>query len=203
MDDRELEKAILSHIIFREYECDLTESDFVDGNNKVIIKVINELKRKKEEISMISVKSKIKGDGQRIIEYLSSLVDYAIGTEADDLYNRLVELSQKREVFNLLQEKLITFKDCSIEEITNGIIKDINNIMQRNQKELTFFEQINKTAEDIENKFKNRNDVSLYTGIQELDNKILGLHNGELTIIGARPRCRKDNTSITNRRENS
>lgn len=203
MDDRELEKAILSHIIFREYECDLIESDFVDGNNKVIIKVINELKRKKEEISMISVKSKIKGDGQRIIEYLSSLVDYAVGTEADDLYNRLIELSQKRAIFNLLQEKRMMFQNDSVQEISSSIIKEINNIMQRNQKELTFFEQINKTAEDIENKYKNRNDVSLYTGIQDLDNKILGLHNGELTIIGARPRCRKNNASITNRRENS
>ena len=47
-------------------------------------------------------------------------------------------------------------------------------------------QQIEKTIR----KLKNKNDYSLYTGISDLDDKILGLHNGELTIIGARPRCR-------------
>lgn len=203
MYDEELEKAMLSHILFGEYEADLTEKDFIDSKNRAIIKAVNELKKTKEEISIISVKQKIKGDGQKIVEYLATLTDYAIGTEAEDLYNRIIDLSQKRELFEMLQQKKLIIQNTSVEDFANDTIKDINNIMQRKQKEETFLEQISKTAEDIEKKYNDRNDYSLYTEIKELDKKILGLHNGELTIIGARPRCRKNNISFTNRTENS
>lgn len=203
MYDEELEKAMLSHILFGEYEADLTEKDFIDSKNRAIIKAVNELKKTKEEISIISVKQKIKGDGQKIVEYLATLTDYAIGTEADDLYNRIIDLSQKRELFEMLQQKKLIIQDTPVEDFANDTIKDINNILQRKQKEETFLEQISKTAEDIEKKYNDRNDYSLYTEIKELDKKILGLHNGELTIIGARPRCRKNNISFTNRAENS
>lgn len=203
MYDEELEKAMLSHILFGEYEADLTEKDFIDSKNRAIIKAVNELKKAKEEISIISVKQKIKGDGQKIVEYLATLTDYAVGTEADDLYNRIIDLSQKRELFEMLQQKKLRIQNTPVEDFANDTIKDINNIMQRKQKEETFLEQISKTAEDIEKKYNDRNDYSLYTEIKELDKKILGLHNGELTIIGARPRCRKNNISFTNRTENS
>lgn len=202
MYDEEIEKAILSHILYNEYECDLDEKDFANTTNKVIIKAINQLKNKKEKIDMISVKQKIKGDGEKILKYLSDLPQYAIGTDADDLYNKIIQLSQKREIFETIQKEITTIQDTPVEEIANSIERQINNIMQRNQKELTFMEQLLKTQEDIENKYQKRNDYSLYTGIIDLDKKILGLHNGELTIIGARPRCRKNNISFTNRAKN-
>ena len=187
MYDEELEKIMLFHIIFNNYVCDLTEKDFVDRKNVIIIKAINKLKKEKQDINLINIQEKIQRNNSKILEYLVKLGDYGIGTEADTIYNKIIQLSQKRAIYNLLKENMITVTEKTAEETYTDLIDKTNKIMQRNEKEETFIEQISKTSEEIEKSYKNRNDYSLYTGISVLDDKILGLHNGELTIIGARP----------------
>ena len=187
MYNEEMEKAMLCHIIFNEYDSDLTEDDFIGSLNKQIMRAITELKQRKEEISIISIEDRIDGDGEQVLRYLATLSDYAIGTNPDDLYNKIVKLSQKRDIFKMLQQKLIILEDTPIEETVNGIESEIKAIMQRNEKQDTFIEQLSKTVEQIEKNYNDRNDYSLYTGLTDLDDKTLGLHNGELTIIGARP----------------
>ena len=187
MYDEELEKIMLFHIIFNDYVCDLTEKDFVDSKNVMIIKAINKLKQEKQEINLINVQEKIQKNNSKVLEYLAKLGDYGIGTEADTIYNKIIQLSQKRAIYNLLKENIITVTEKTPEETYTDLIDKTNKIMQRAEKEETFIEQISKTGEEIEKNYKNRNDYSLYTGITDLDDKILGLHNGELTIIGARP----------------
>lgn len=203
MYDEELEKIMLFHIIFNDYVCDLTEKDFVDSKNVMIIKAINKLKQEKQEINLINVQEKIQRNNSKVLEYLAKLGDYGIGTEADTIYNKIIQLSQKRAIYNLLKENIITVTEKTAEETYTDLINKINKIMQRNEKEETFIEQISKTSEEIEKSYKNKNDYSLYTGITDLDDKILGLHNGELTIIGARPRSRQNNSCITNSTKNS
>lgn len=190
MYDEELEKIMLFHIIFNNYVCDLTEKDFVDSKNIAIIRAINKIKQGKQQINLINIQENIQRNNTKVLEYLSKLGDYGLGTEADDIYNKIVQLSQKRAIYNLLKENIATITIKTPEEIYTELISETNKIMQRNEKEETFIEQISKTGEEIEKSYKNRNDYSLYTGISDLDDKILGLHNGELTIIGARPRCR-------------
>ena len=203
MYDEELEKIMLFHIIFNNYVCDLTEKDFVDSKNVIIIKAINKLKKEKQDINLINIQEKIQRNNSKVLEYLAKLGDYGIGTEADTIYNKIIQLSQKRAIYNLLKENIITVTERTPEETYTDLINKINKIMQRNEKEETFIEQISKTGEEIEKSYKNKNDYSLYTGITDLDDKILGLHNGELTIIGARPRSRQNNFCITNSTKNS
>ena len=203
MYDEELEKIMLFHIIFNNYVCDLTEKDFVDRKNVIIIKAINKLKKEKQDINLINIQEKIQRNNSKVLEYLAKLGDYGIGTEADTIYNKIIQLSQKRAIYNLLKENIITVTERTPEETYTDLIDKTNKIMQRAEKEETFIEQISKTGEEIEKNYKNRNDYSLYTGISDLDDKILGLHNGELTIIGARPRSRQNNFCITNSTKNS
>lgn len=203
MYDEELEKIMLFHIIFNNYVCDLTEKDFADSKNVIIIKAINKLKKEKQDINLINIQEKIQRNNSKILEYLAKLGDYGIGTEADTIYNKIIQLSQKRAIYNLLKENIITVTERTPEETYTDLIDKTNKIMQRAEKEETFIEQISKTGEEIEKNYKNRNDYSLYTGISVLDDKILGLHNGELTIIGARPRSRQNNFCITNSTKNS
>ena len=194
---------MLFHIIFNNYVCDLTEKDFVDSKNVIIIKAINKLKKEKQDINLINIQEKIQRNNSKVLEYLAKLGDYGIGTEADTIYNKIIQLSQKRAIYNLLKENIITVTERTPEETYTDLIDKTNKIMQRAEKEETFIEQISKTGEEIEKNYKNRNDYSLYTGISVLDDKILGLHNGELTIIGARPRSRQNNFCITNSTKNS
>lgn len=188
MWDEELEKAMLYYLIFEHEDYLLDENDFVDERNQKIIKAINELKAEKKEISILSVKSKIKANQKQVLEYLSNLSNYVRLTSADSVYNDLIELSKKRKLFKLLQEKIAEISDCeNIDILAQNIIKQINQVEQINEKEKTFMQQVMEVVEKMEEDSNKGMDYSLYTGLQDLDNKICGLHKQELTIIGARP----------------
>lgn len=188
MYDEEIEKAVLYYIIFKNEELDIEESDFINIKNKMIAKAIEELKLEKEEISILSVQSKIKGNQKQILEYISNLGNNIYGITAEVCYNKLKELSKKRKVFELAQNILTNVaEEESIDIYIQDCIDKLNKIEKINTKEKTFVEQIAETTSEIERNYNNRNDYSLYTGIFDLDKLTCGLHNQELTIIGARP----------------
>lgn len=188
MYDEEIEKAVLYYIIFKNEELDIEESDFINIKNKMISKAIEELKLEKEDISILSVQNKIKGDQKQILEYISNLGNNIYGITAESCYNRLKELSKKRKVFELAQNILTNVaEEESIDIYIQDCIDKLNKIEKINTKEKTFVEQIAETTSEIERNYNNRNDYSLYTGIFDLDKLTCGLHNQELTIIGARP----------------
>lgn len=188
MFDEELERAMLFYLIFEQEEYLLDENDFANDRNKKIIKAINELKAEKKEISMLAVKSKIKANQKQVLEYLSSLGNYIGLTSSDSVYNQLIELSKKRKLFKLLQDKTMEISDCeNIDILAQELIKEVNKVEQVNEKEKTFTEQILDTINKIEENSFKKVDYTLYTGILDLDKITCGLHNQELTIIGARP----------------
>lgn len=188
MYDEELERAMLYYVIFEQEQYALDETDFINERNKKIIKAINELRAEKKEISMLSIKSKIKANGSQVLEYISSLGDFVRTSSAENVYSELISLSKKRKIFDLLQSKASEIADAeNIDVLAESIVKQINSIEQLNEKEQTFSEQVLNTVSALEDNYNNKNDYSLYTGLMDLDNKICGLHNQELTIIGARP----------------
>ena len=188
MYDEEIEKAVLYYIIFKNEELDIEESDFINMKNKLIAKAIEELKLEKQDISILSVQNKIKGNQKQILEYISNLGNNIYGITAESCYNRLKELSKKRKVFELAQNILANVtEEENIDIYIQDCIDKLNNIEKINTKEKTFVEQIAETTNEIEKNYNNRNDYSLYTGIFDLDKLTCGLHNQELTIIGARP----------------
>jgi len=166
----------------------LDEEDFSDSRNKKLIKAINNLKAKKQEVNMLSVKAelgKVQGD---VLRYLSTLGEYSYGTTAETLYRKILEMSKKRKIIKLLQDSISEVEEVEdIDIFGEKIIKDINKIKSRDEKERTFVEQVVEAVETIEKNTLSKTDYSLYTGIMDLDNITCGLHNEELTIIGARP----------------
>lgn len=187
MYDEEIEKAVLYYIIYEGANYEIREDDFINDRNKKIAKAINELKAKKEDISMLTVKSKIKANSKQVLEYITTLGNNVYGTNIDDMYKKLIQLSQKRKIFELAKKIMQNIENEDIEVYAQTIIRNINDISNRNYKEDTLSQQVLETMEQIENNWKKRNDKSLYTGFFDLDKKICGLHNQELTIIGARP----------------
>ena len=201
MWDEEIEKAMLYYIIFEKEDYLLDEEDFVNERNKKIIKAINELKAEKQEVSMMSIKSKIKANGKQVLDYLAVLGDYIRTTSAENIYARLIELSKKRKLLKLLEIEKENVTDCdNVDILAEKIIKEINKIEQINEKEKTFLQQVVDVMGQIEENTLKGTDYSLYTGITDLDNIMCGLHRQELTIIGARPRSGKDNTCIADSR---
>ena len=188
MWDEEIEKAMLYYLIFEKEEYLLDEEDFVNERNKKIIKAINELKAEKKEISIMSIKSKIKSNGKQVLDYLSTLGEYIRTTSVQEVYEKLIELSKKRKLLRILEEEKQNINDCeNIDNLAEKIVKDINRIEQINEKEKTFLQQVVDVTAQIEQNTLKGTDYSLYTGITDLDNIMCGLHRQELTIIGARP----------------
>lgn len=189
MYDEELEKAMLYYLIYEQEDFVLDENDFVNDRNKKIIRAINDLKAEKRNISILSVQNKIRANQSQVLDYLTTLSEYVYGTNADTVYIKLIELSKKRKMFELLQKSVKEVNSTeSIDIFSQKIIKEINDIQKINEKEKTFVEKIAEATEQIEKNTTNKTDYSLYTGILDLDKIICGLHNEELTILGARPR---------------
>lgn len=188
MYDEEIERAMLYYLIFEQEQYSLDETDFINSRNQKIIKAINELKAEKKEVSILAIKTKIKANGSQVLEYISSLGDFVRTSNVESVYSELIALSKKRKIFNLLQSTLNEIADTeNIDVLAESIIKQINSIESLNEKEQTFSEQVLNTVSALEDNYNNKNDYSLYTGLMDLDNKTCGLHNQELTIIGARP----------------
>lgn len=206
MYDEELEKVILYYMIFEQGNFEIDISDFVNVSHQKIVKAIKELKAENAEVSMISIAEKIQASKSKVLSYLADLNVYAAGITADTAYNRLIEYSKKRKVYELLASTTKGMSDFesknteSIDIWIEKIIESLKKISQRNERVKSFKEQVFDTMKEIEANYLNRNDKSLYTGLVDLDNELLGLHKQELTIIGARPRNRKDYISIANSR---
>ena len=187
MYDEEIEKAVLYYIIFQKADYLIEESDFVNSRNKKIAKAIMQLRKEKKEISILSIQSSIKANHTEVIQYISELGNNIYGSDSDTVYNKLIQLSAKRKLFNVLQKGIAEIQNEEADIYIQKLIKELNKIARGQEKEETFMDKIVQATEDLEKKYNNQNDYSLYTGLYDLDDLTCGLHNEEFTIIGARP----------------
>lgn len=197
MNDEEIEKAVLFYIIFKNEMFDLSEKDFTNQCNKKIIKAINELKARKEEISMLTIQSKIDSDSSKVLKYLSELGNYIYKTNAQTAYEILKDKTKKRELLELarnIQKEVEQIEDVDV--YLEKSISEIQKIEFQTEKEENFIEEVAKTATKIEQNIKKKQDYSYYTGFFDLDDLTDGLHKGELTIVGARPGVGKTTFSL-------
>ncbi len=197
MFDEEIEKAVLYYIIFEKEQFNVTEKDFINIKNKKIINAINELKLKKEEISILTIRDKIKEKSNELLRYLANLGEYISTTSPETAYKILKEYTKKREIFNLAKQiqseiQTIDKSDIYIEKTITRLQK----IEYQTEKEEKFLEQVVKTAEEIEKKIVEKKSYDFYTGFFDLDALTDGLHQGELTVIGARPGVGKTTFSL-------
>lgn len=190
MYDEEIEKSVLYYIIFENEQLNVSQEDFFLAKHKQIINAVLELKRKKEEINIISIKNSIKGKDTDILKYISIIAESKYGSSIEYAYKELKRLSKKRKLLKLskeIQEKID--KETEVEIYIEKMIKELNEINQEGEKEKTFLDIVCETSDIIENKRLQGTeyDYKYFTGIFDLDKVTNGLHEEELTIIGARP----------------
>lgn len=190
MFDEEIEKAVLYYIIFEEEDLDIDEKDFISERNKKICRAINELKKGKEEISLLTVQNKINSSNQSdVLEYIASLGNNIYGASSDTVYKKLKDFRKKREVFDFAKILQMEVKDTENPDVfIEQQIQKLNVINSTSSNDESFVTQVAKATEELEKKMTAKHDTSLYTGIFQLDDITSGLHNEELTVIGARPR---------------
>ena len=189
MDNEEVEKAMLFYIIFEKEQFDLTEKDFINPINKKIIQAINKLNAKKQDVSMLTIENEINENDKKILTYLSTLGDFISGSNSETIYKILKEHTKKRELISLtnkIKDDIQT--EDNIDLYIEKIISELQNIEFQTKKEEDFTSQVIKTVSLIERNITKEKDYSFYTGYFDLDALTDGLHEGELTVIGARPR---------------
>lgn len=197
MYDEEIEKAILFYTIFENQDFNLTEKDFANESNKKVIKAINELKAKKEEVSMLTIKNQIDNSSNKILPYLSELGKYIYKNSPETAYRILKENTKKRELLDTAFE--IQKEITEVENVDVYIEKLISNLQKiefQTEKEESFVQMVSKTATLIEKNINKKQDYDFYTGFFDLDTLTDGLHGGELTIVGARPGVGKTTFSL-------
>ena len=190
MYDEEIEKTVLYYLIFENEQLNLDESDFFIKKHKQIIKAILELKAKKEEVNILSIKNSIKGKDLEILKYISLIAESKFGSSIEYAYKELKRLSKKRKLIELskeIQENIQS--ESEIEIYIEKKIKELNDINQEGEKEKTFTQIVFETSEIIDKKIMQGSnyDYKYFTGIFDLDKVTNGLHEEELTIVGARP----------------
>lgn len=190
MYDEEIEKTVLYYLIFEKEPINVKEDDFFFQKHKQIVKAIDELKSKKQEINILSVKNKIKGNDTEILKYISIIAESRFGSSIEYAYKELKRLSKKRKLLALSKEMQRDAEEVSEPEIyIEKKIKDLTEINQDGEEEKTFLDIVCETSEVIEKKRLQGTeyDYKYFTGIFDLDKATNGLHEEELTIIGARP----------------
>ena len=191
MYDENIEKRVLYCIIFENEQLNVNEEDFFVTKHKQIINAIKELKRKKQEVNLISINNLIKNNNSDVIKYISlNIAEYNYGTSTEYAYRELKRLSKKRKLIKLskeIQENIET--ETEVEIYIEKKITQLNEINQEGEKEKTFLDIVCETSDLIEKKRiqGTKFDYKYFTGIFDLDKVTNGLHEEELTIIGARP----------------
>lgn len=197
MYDEEIEKAVLFYIIFENQQSNITEEDFIIPTHQKIIKAINELKVEKEEITILTVNNKIVDNSSQTLEYIANLGNYISNMSFNTAYQLLKKYTKKRQIFNLAKQIQMEVREQEeIDVYAEKTIAKLQKIEFQTEKDNNFVEQISSTLELIEKNLNKKEDHSLYTGFFDLDAITDGLHNGELTVIGARPGVGKTTFSL-------
>lgn len=192
MEDEEIEKLALYYVIFEKKELDIDENDFVYWENKEIIKAINNLKLAKKEITILNIQAQIKEKQlqSQVLEYISNLNLYTFGTSVENVYKALKNLTKKRKIYKIAENIIKELPETNRDDIDTHIDKIINKIKNINTSEIeekNMMDIVVDTVEEIEKQYLKKDDIRLFTGFFDLDNLTDGLHEQELTIVGARP----------------
>lgn len=202
-------------LVFKEcnrYIKNIEVEDFYIEINKTVFRLIKELKQEEKNIEILSVKEFAKSkklNEQEIFNYLIKITSNIITTSTIEYYIKILKnYSVRRNIVNKSRELIDSMYKISseeeAEEIKKNAIETITDIKTSNIniKENNMKTVMLEAIEDIENKYRNRDDNRYKTGFFELDKVTDGLHEQEFTIIAARPRSRKNIFSIKYSRKN-
>lgn len=204
MFDEEIEKAVLYYMIFERERFNLTEKDFINETHKKIIKAINDLNAKNNEISLLTIQNQTDNKNKNILAYMTDLGQYIHKTSPQTAYEILKKYTKQREIFELAKNMQFEIRDEeNIDIYIEKTISELQKIEFQTEKEESFAQLVSKTASLIEKNINKKKDYDFYTGFFDLDALTDGLHGGELTIIGARPRGWKNNIFFANSRQDS
>lgn len=187
----------------------LTPDDFFSTTNKIIFEVIQNLHKEKSPCDYTILRSKLIDNGKiynltdgdlKGESCITNLFDSTVSSAYIKQYAKIVR--EKSNLRKLLSVAENTIKNCdqqneSTSEIIEKSIKSLIEISQQEKinKSSSFYELLSETLDDI----ANSNDKSvrgISTGFKTLDSKLLGLKEGRMYVIAARPSMGKTSFAL-------
>ena len=191
--NQEAEEIILSAIMYdKQYYLDLLkDEDIYTDSYKKILGIMRRLQKKGKPIDMASIMmetpSELRPQLNPVTMRIADL--YRQSYKFDAYLEMLKECTARREMRELvfvIQDELQ--KDQSVINAKANILERIANIQVGNQSKDNSIKQIMlDTIQEIEKQEKEKDKPSRYTGIADIDRATGGLHNGEVTVLAARP----------------
>lgn len=179
-----------------KYINSLKTQDFYSKTNKAIFSLMKELNDKDETVDLLTVKElgvTKKFNGIKLLETMTDMTDKLVYAGNIDKYIKILKnLSVKRKIFNTAKKvcEEISEVDPNKDEIEvkNEVVQKFLNIKTNKKNSNAEMKDVMiETLKDIDDKYQKRDDYSLRTGYLDLDKIIEGLHEQELTLLGARP----------------
>lgn len=179
-----------------KYINSLETQDFYSKTNKAIFSLMKELNDKDETVDLLTVKElgvTKKFNGIKLLETMTDMTDKLVYAGNVDKYIKILKnLSVKRKIFNTAKKvcEEISEVDPNKDEIEvkNEVVQKFLNIKTNKKNSNAEMKDVMiETLKDIDDKYQKRDDYSLRTGYLDLDKIIEGLHEQELTLLGARP----------------
>ena len=190
-DDLELEYQVIGSFINNSATHDLIErlkeDDFIDGTCKRLFRAMQGLKSINRDISIFKLNEVSKISISEIAK-ITAIIATTATIESDT--KLLKDRSNRRKLITKANLILEMAKDTTKEigEIKNDALREIQELEEVIDEEvITLRQAMMETTLSLDDRFKNKDDKSLYTGIDRLDKSMAGLHKEELTTIGARP----------------
>lgn len=188
-----------------KYINSLETQDFYSKTNKAIFSLMKELNDKDETVDLLTVKElgvTKKFNGIKLLETMTDMTDKLVYAGNIDKYIKILKnLSVKRKIFNTAKKvcEEISEVDPNKDEIEvkNEVVQKFLNIKTNKKNSNAEMKDVMlETLKDIDDKYQKRDDYSLRTGYLDLDKIIEGLHEQELTLLGARPSVGKTAFSL-------
>lgn len=178
-----------------KYIKQLSEEMFISVNAKQLFKIIKDLYINKKEIDLISISNQLTTGIEKETDILQELIritdDLITTSNIESNIEKLKDIKLRNQIKNIIVKAAKDLKDISIDtlDIKKELLKNVENIKDiRNVKVSdNIQDSFVKALDEIEQKYQKGEDYSLYTGFFELDKLTDGLHENELTAIGARP----------------
>lgn len=173
----------------------LSEDMFINLNAKRLFKIIKDLYINKKEIDLISISNQLTTGIEKETDILQELIkitdDLITTSNIESNIEKLKDINLRSQIKDIIIKAAKNLTDVSIDtlDIKKELLKNVESIKDtRNIKVAdNIQDSFVKTLDEIEQKYHKGEDYSLYTGFFELDKLTDGLHENELTAIGARP----------------
>lgn len=207
---KEVEENILGCLIVfescRRYIKSIEVEDFYIEVNKKIFEMIQELDKSAKPISLLSIKELAKDKklkAEEVFKYLLKITEVIITSEEINYYiTRLKNHSTKRQILKKTKEinDYIYTSEFDIEpemvkkKCLTKLAEVKTNVAELKDSDMTSVMTL--ATKNIEKRYQKRNDHTYETGFFELDKATNGLHEQELTIIGARPGTGKTSLAL-------